>query len=301
VREDLASTRPRQRRRSTGAGVPCSRFAGCILLAGMLLVASPAGGQWVSSPGEGWVDLTLIHHDTRREFDTTASRRRIFADGRALTRSVFLTANVGLFRGLDTWIQVPLHHLRFDDAGGERRSSGFGDPRAWLRVGPELFGLAPWPVAIRGGVKIDSGTFELDAEVVPLGEGQGDFEILLELGRSFHPRPLWTSGWIGHRWRLENAGAGIRPGNERFWWWSVGGNAGEIGWQGALEGLSGEPWIVQNLTIATARREIVQLFMKADYPVGPGRASLGVRAPLSGRNLPGGAALTAGYFFRWSP
>ena len=275
-----------------------NRFVVGFLLGGTLLGASPAAGQWVSSPREGWVDLTLIHHDTRREFDTTTSRRRIFAGGRALTRSMFLTANIGLLRGLDTWIQVPLHHLRFDDAGGKRVSSGVGDPKAWLRAGPELLGLGPWPVAIRGGVKMDSGTFELDAEVVPLGEGQVDLELMLELGRSFHPRPLWTSGWIGYRWRLENTEAGVRPGNERFWWWSVGGNVRSLGWQAALEGLSGEPWIIQNLSIASARRELLQFFVKADYPVGPGRASLGIRAPLSGRNLPGGAAVTAGYFFR---
>jgi hypothetical protein len=261
--------------------------------------AAPAQGQWLSPPGEGWVDLTFIRHDTHREFDLQGSERRMFADGRAVTHSLFLTGSVGVWRGVDLWVQLPLHHLQFDDAGGDRVSSGLGDPKAWVRLGPEFVGLPSWPVAVRGGVKVDAGRFDLDAEVVPLGDGQNDLELLLEVGHSFHPHPLWTMAWVGYRWRFENTGARTTPGDESFWWWTLGGEAGPVGWQASLEGLAGRAWKIQGVEVSSARREITQVFGKVDHPVGPGRISLGLRAPLSGRNLPSGVAFTAGYFLRW--
>jgi len=282
---------------SRSAGIACS----LALLLGVSAVGIPlrVDAQWISPPGEGWASITFFHHDTERTFDTEGERRLIFADGRAVTRSVFVTANVGVWRGIDLWVQLPFHHLRFNNAGGERVSSGLSDPRGFVRIGPALVGLPPWPVAVRGGFKLDSGDFDVDSEIIPLGEGQRDWELLLEAGQSFYPRPFWTMGWIGYRWRLENVSAGRKPGDELFWWWSVGGEVGRFGWQGSLEVISGEAWTIQGLPIERARRELNQLFLQVDHPAGPGRISLGGRIPLSGRNLPAGPALTAGYFVRW--
>jgi len=282
-----------------GRFIPSRASSALAVLLAMSHAATPdAEAQWISPPGQGWLDITLIHHDTKREFDPLGSARDLFAGGHAVTRSAFLTGNLGIVEGVDIWAQLPFHHLRFDDAGGERTSSGVGDPKAWIRIGPDLLGLPTWPVALRGGVKFDSGTFELDAEVIPLGEGQNDLELLFEVGRSFHPRPFWTMGWIGYRWRFANTSASTRPGDETFWWWAVGGEVKGLGWQTALEGLSGQPWIIQNLSIRSARRSMHQVFGKVDYPLGPGRLQLGFRAPLAGRNLPAGWAVTSGYFLR---
>ena len=274
------------------------RIALPLLLAPLLF---PTGGhaQWLSPPGEGWIDVKAIYHDTDETFDHTGDRRTIFADGRAITRSLFLTGTVGVRKGVDVWVQAPFHRLRFNDAGGERASAGLGDPRGFVRVGPALFSLPDWPVALRGGVKLNGGSFDVDAEVIPLGEGQRDWEILLELGRSFHPLPLWTMGWIGHRWRLPNVDARREPGDELFWWWTVGGELGPVGWKASVEGLSGGAWTIEGLQISQARRHLHQVFVDLDYPVGPGRLSLGIRTPIRGRNLPAGTAFTSGYFFRW--
>ena len=40
-------------------------FALAFLLAG-LLGPLPAGAQWIEAPGQGWVEVTLFHHDTYR-------------------------------------------------------------------------------------------------------------------------------------------------------------------------------------------------------------------------------------------
>lgn len=267
----------------------------------MFLLCSPAPGpgQWLSPPGEGWAEATFFFHDTDREYDLDGTERPIFADGRAITRSLFLTGTVGILEGLDAWVQVPFHSLRFDDAGGTRVSRGLGDPRAFLRAGPALVGLPSWPLALRGGVKVDGGDFDVDAEIIPLGEGQRDWELLVELGHSFHPRPFWAMGWIGYRWRRPNVEAARTPGDEVFWLGTVGGMLGPVGWEASLEGLSGSAWMIEGIRVPSARRSITQVLLEVNHAVGPGWAKVGGRLPLRGRNLPSGSALMLGYFVRW--
>ena len=70
--------------------------------------------------------------------------------------------------------------VRFDDIADERRSSGLGDVRLGLRYNV----VRDSPVAtfdVR--VKIPTGTFINDAEVVPVGEGQWDLDLAAEVSR----------------------------------------------------------------------------------------------------------------------
>jgi len=268
-------------------------------LATGLGVGLPASGQWVEAPGRGWADLTFYYHDTRMQYGRERTRESIPNGGHAVARSLFVTAALGIVRGIDGWVQIPIHHLRYDDFAAERSSSGFGDPRVFLRAGPALFGLPAVPVAIRGGVKWPGGAFDVDAEIIPLGEGQRDVELLLEAGRSFYPHPFWMGGWAGYRWRAPNRTTARAPGNERFWYVAGGGTLGGAGWKVAAEGIVGDPWRIQGILVPSSPREILQGFLTLDWGVGPGRAGLGVRLPFSGRNLPSGAALSAQYFLRW--
>lgn len=276
---------------------------GTPLLAGILLilgsfVPGPLTSQWIEPPGSAWVDVTVYHQDTRRQYGRDRQREMFPNAGHAVTTSLFLTGAIGVIRGVDLWVQAPVHRLRYDDFAGNRTNVGLGDPRVFLRVGPELLGLGAVPVALRGGVKVPGGEFEVDAEVIPLGEGQRDLELLVEVGRSFYPRPIWAMGWVGYRWREPNRANERDPGDERFWYAAVGGNVGRLGWKGAMEGLSGDPWRIQGIRVPTASREMVQTLVSADWPVGPGRIGAGARLPVQGRNLPAGGSLFLQYFFR---
>jgi hypothetical protein len=288
----------RERGRRSGLFPALVRSA---LLSALALLARPDGAhaQWVLAPGEGWVDATFVHHDTDDQFDRLGIRREMFGHSRALTRSLIVTGAVGVVRGIDVWLELPFHNLRFEDGGGRRVSRGAGDPRTFVRVGGELVGLPGWPVALRGGVKLDLGDFDVDSEIVPLSEGQRDWEFLLELGHSFYPRPFWTMGWIGHRWRGENTEVFKKPGNEIFWFWTLGGTVGPVGWKASVDGFTGGSWHVFSLRLPAFRRALHQLLLSADYGAGPGRITGGVRIPVRGRNLPAGSAFTAGYFYRW--
>ncbi len=270
------------------------------LLVGAWAAAHSAGAQWIEKPGRGWIQVAVYRHDTSTLFDENGAREEIFNDGHAVTTSLFVTAAGGLLRGVDAWIQLPFHHLVFEDNLDRRRRTGVGDPRIFVRVGPELFGLRAVPISVRTGIKLVGGDFPVDAEIIPLGEGQKDWEAMVEAGYSFHPAPTYMLGWIGYRWRETNDEAAWKPGNEGFAYLAAGGTLLRAQWKLALEGWRGESPVIQGFLIPSARREMLQIFPTVGWPVGPGVIELGLRVPLAGRNLPTGSAIVLGYFTRWS-
>ncbi len=106
------------------------------VVVGLAALATSVEAQWVEVPGEGWVDLTVYYIDTREHFDFDGEVRDFFADGHAVSTSAFLTVAAGILPGVDGWLQVPYHRLRFDDASGDRVRSGIGDTNVYLRIRP---------------------------------------------------------------------------------------------------------------------------------------------------------------------
>ena len=265
------------------------------------VLAPPAPSQWVNAPGEGWIEVSVFHHDTDEEFRSTGEVEPFFADGRMIATSVYVNGTLGLVPGLDARVQAPVHRFEFDDAGGERTKTGLGDVRGWLRVGPRVLGAAdPLPVriALRGGVKLPGSDFPVDAEVIPLTEGQRDWELVLEVGRSLHPLPLYVKGWAGQRWRERNEEILWNPGNETFVFLAAGGTAGRLSWEVAGEGLWGDPPVKEGIRLESEQRKMIQLLPKVGVATGLGdaRLQLGARVPLDGRNLPAGPSLRVGVF-----
>jgi len=274
------------------------------LLASALFVAAAppeAPAQWVNDPGEGWVEVAILHHDTEEEFGSTGEVEPFFADGHMVATSAYVNGALGLARGLDVWVQAPVHHFRFDDAGGERTKTGLGDVRGWVRIGPEVFWhelSLPVEVALRGGVKVPGSDFPVDAEVIPLTEGQRDRELIVEVGRSLHPLPLYVKGWAGRRWRERNPEILRDPGDETFAFLAAGGSAGPVSWELAAEGLWGAPPVKEGIRLESERRKMIQLLPKVGVATGLGetRLQFGAHIPLEGRNLPAGPTLRTGLF-----
>lgn len=271
-----------------------------LIVLGLLLPLIPVQAQWIERPRTGWVQVAFYHHDTRSTFDTERNTRRIFADGHSVTTSFYVTAAGGLMTGLDAWVQVPIHRLEFNNIAAKRERTGLGDVRFYLRASPEVFGQrSPIPLAIRAGVKVPGGDFPVDAEIIPLGEGQTDMEVMVELGHSFYPRPVYINGWVGYRWRTENTEAARKPGDEWFGYVALGGQLQALSWKLSAEGWMSATPQIQGLSIPSAQREILQIAPSLGYTIGPGVLEIGSRIPLLGRNLPTGAAVFAGYFFKW--
>lgn len=282
------------------------RVVKCLLLGGLLFVLSSRGsaGQWVEAPGTGWAKFEVSHHDTRERFDETGTVESFFnKDARAITSTVRFTGALGLVQGLDLWVDVPAHRLAFNDVTRDRLSAGIGDPRVFLRAGPSLFGIDEIPVAValRGGTKFPVGDFEVDAEVIPLSEGQRDWELLLEMGRSLHPWPAYVMAWAGYRWRTVNAEIGRKPGDERIFYVAAGGSVQSFQWKLAADALFGRPPLRTdfNLRLGRDRRSLVQVMPTVGWTLGPGAVELGARVPVHGRNHPAGPVFTIGYFLSW--
>lgn len=276
--------------------LPGFLWLGCVLLP----VATH--GQWVEPPGRGWVQLGLYHHDTRTRFDVDGTVRDLFNEGgRSISTSLYATGVLGLWRGLDAWVQVPVHRLAFNDVAAQRERVGFGDPRFYLRLGPRLVGFdGSVPVALRGGLKWPAGTFTRDAEIVPLTEGQRDWELIVEAGHSFWPRPWYLALWAGRRWRMLNEVSARKPGDEWFFYGAAGGAHGRLIFKIALEGLVGGTPHLLGLPVPSARRRLWHLQPSIGWATDAGTWEAAVRLPTRGRNLPAGPAVFAGYFTRFS-
>ncbi len=251
------------------------------------------------------MQLSVYHHDTRKRFDEQRNVEPLFnEDGRSITTSLILTGVVGVYKGIDVWGQLPVHRLSFNDIAAERESFGLGDPRFHVRIGPSLFGISsPVPIALRAGVKFAIGDFPIDSEIVPLTEGQRDWEVLVEVGHSFYPSPLYAVAWTGYRWREKNEDIERKPGDEFFAYAALGADYEKWVWKLALESQLGEPWVSftgTRIVLSRSERELFHVQPSVGVKIGSGVLELGTRIPLAGRNFPAGPAVFLGYFYSWN-
>ena len=262
-------------------------------------------GQGVGSllPGHGWIQASVFALDTRDQFGTTGVTEPYFAEGDLTLRSLLFTGAIGLVSGLEAWGQLSAHALDFSQVSGSRTRTGMGDVRLWLRAGPELLGIdesrLPVWLGLRAGVKLPASEFPIDAQIIPLTEGQKDAELALELGRAFAQGRYIMQAWGGHRWREENQSAAVRPGNEWFGYLAVSAATGRARVRVAAQILRGAPYESLGFPVATSRREMFELFPSVSTALGGGQIEVGARVPIAGRNLPTGNALTLSYSLGW--
>ena len=248
--------------------------------------------------GAGWVQFSLYRQQATDFYSPSGARQDFLADARFNTRSVFITGAVGVGRGIELWAQVPTHWLDVKSDGGNSNSNGVGDLRLAARVSPALLGLE-FPVAVRFGTKVPGSEFPVDATVLPLTEGQRDWEVSVESGGSLGDKPIYVMGWLGYRWRGPNEPAARHPGDERFAHLAVGGTAGSLNWEIAGDGLWGTPPIAQGIVLEGEARRLVQIIPTIGVPLGVGRLEATGQIPVSGRNLPAGVGISLGYRMLW--
>lgn len=287
---------------------------GAFLALAICWVPPSASAQWTEEPGTGWIQLNVSYQQTRNGFDRDGEVVPLVQtpgdDGESTIATVRFTGALGLVRGIDSWIDVPFHHQRFTTANpvtDDLTNTGFGDPRIYLRVEPILFGIDTFPVALRSGVKFTSNNFSVSSETISLSEGQRDWELLLELGASLHPWPVYLQGWVGYRWRERNEKIGRDPGDERVCYIAVGGSWNRFRWKLAVDGQYGHP---SSRRVAGGRlefppRELVQVVPRVGWALGPGNFQILARIPVHGRStsankLPAAPTFLAGYFLSWN-
>ena len=161
---------------------------------------SARAGAWVYPKRASWLKLAFAYQSTDERYFLDGERIPYFFEGQNETTAAFLDFRHGLGAGFDVLFQLPIYNIRFDDLADERKSTGIADVRAGARWN---FLADPFVATVEGVVKFPTGEFVNDAEVVPVGEGQYDFEIGVEVGRSLWPRPGYLNGELGYRFRTD--------------------------------------------------------------------------------------------------
>lgn len=288
---------------SAGGSARRRRTGGALLALAAATVLLPAEGraQWAEGRGGWWAKLSFFHHQTTEQFRPNGDKRPFLSDGAESTsRAVFLDLLVGVTDRLDLWAQVPWFDLHFDDVLGDRNNSGVGDVRLSARY--QLLSLrgGSVPVAVRYTAKVPVVDFPLDAEVIPVGEGQWDHEAWLETGASLWPLPAYGVLWLGYRWRMENTETTRHPGDELALLAEVGGDLwGDVGGKLVLDGIFGSSGSIQGIDLSGDEREILYLQPALTWEMAPSTwIEVGARLPLRGRNFPAGPQLTLALFHR---
>ena len=248
--------------------------------------------------GGRWLQLSAYGQRATRFFDPNGNRQPFLAGSEFDTRSLFLTGAIGVRSGFELWAQVPVHDLDVESAGGDSRASGFGDVRIATRLGSELVGL-DLPISLRLGAKIPGSDFPVDATVLPLTEGQIDWEVSLESGLRLRDSSTFIVGWIGYRWREENEEAAREPGDELFASVAIGGTQNRFTWQVTGDALWGGVPLAQGFRLPGDKRRFVQILPTVGMSLGPGQLEATAQFPVWGQNLPAGIGVSMGYRLNW--
>lgn len=281
-----------------------------ILWIGALLACGPTtlfAGAWTLPAGELWTKVTLFQQVADEwylaspEFGNgqireAGERHPYRFNGQYESKALFSEAFYGLTDRFDIGLQVPYFSQEYaDDTRMDVPSdSGIGDVRLFAKwrvlSQPALFTL-------KVGTKMPTGDFKNEDGIVPVGEGQWDFDFVGQVGRSFWPLPLYANLDAGYRVRMKNKEVDRDPGDEWFYTAEVGVNLGSrLLLMAKLEGLRSGPSVDFGIIKNRSQIKRVTYFNPAlSIGLGGGTAlELGLRSTLNGRNFAAGHQLTAG-------
>ena len=262
-----------------------------------------SAGAWTLQRGQFWSKITYFQQRTEEwyigkgRFGTPGTRAPYDFKGQYESRAVFFEGLYGVTDRLDLGLQVPYFDQSFANAAfaAPRTDTGLSD----VRVLAKLRLLAkPLVLALKTGVKMPTGEFKNEDGLIPVGEGQWDFDFIGQAGRSFWPLPLYSNIDLGYRVRTRNEQIDRDPGDEWFL------NA-ELGYQlvrqlmllGKCEVLRSDPAIdfFGDFEIETGIKRITYLTPTLLYAVGQRTTvEAAVRFSLNGRNFPAGRQLVLG-------
>ena len=145
-------------------------------------------------------------------------------------------------------------------------------------------------------MKIPTGEFRNEDGLIPVGEGQWDYDVVLQAGRSFWPLPVYANVDVGYRVRTENEDILRDPGDE----WLVNAEIGYNPLQRVLlaiklEGLYGKAGSSFGLRTESLTKRITYLSPSVAWQLaGDTAVEAALRISVGGRNFPVGNQITLG-------
>ena len=185
--------------------------------------------------------------------------------GRYESSAAFIEGFYGLSDRLDLGVRIPYFDQSFANStfAEPRGDTGLSDIRVYgkLRLIDQTLIFT-----LKTGAKMPTGEFKNEDGLIPVGEGQWDFDFVAQFGRSFWPLLLYANIDLGYRVRTHNA--------------EIDRDPGEI--------LRGDPAVVFGGIKADSKR-ITYIMPVALYAIDDRsavEAALGIS--LNGRNYPAG-------------
>ena len=255
--------------------------------------------EYVGASGSGrGPDPTRVYEE--------GNRARFRFNGRYSSRALFFDLFYGATDRFDVGLQAPFFRQQYQDValltgfGEPRTATGFGDIRGFLKV--NLLNQRAVGT-LKLGFKAPTGEFVNEDGLIPVGEGQWDFDVVFQLGRSFWPIPAYVNSDVGYRFRLKNREIDRDPGNEWVFVAEAGLQAHRMALIGVkLHGIRGKAATVFNARIPSDIKRIT--YISPTINLGPFRAftlETAMNISVGGRNYPAGWMAVIGITYKGNP
>ena len=279
----------------------------------LLLSSGPVWAcAWTFQKGKVWTKLTFMTQDTNDSYIGVprpnvprGERAPNLLNGEYRSRTFFFDAFYGITDNFNIGIQVPFFNQTFEDDelttlfGGPVSSTGFSDIRVFLK---HKVTNGPVVSSLKFGFKAPTGKFENTQGLIPVGEGQWDFDFILQVGRSFWPFRGYANVDAGYRLRMKNTEVERDPGDEFFW-------IAEFGYQWTekwmtvvkYEGIRGQETTSLGLQLSGDVKKIQYISPAALFQINESSAiEAGIRFSISGQNFPAGPVFQVGLNYQGS-
>ena len=278
-------------------------------------------GAWTLPGNHVWCKVAYLSQTTHEEYVGAAgsgrgpdptrvyregSRARYRFNGRYSSRALFFDLFYGATDRFDVGLQAPFFRQEYQDTalltgfGEPRTATGFGDIRGFLKV--NLLDRRTVGT-LKLGFKAPTGDFVNEDGLIPVGEGQWDFDAIFQLGRSFWPIPAYVNSDVGYRLRLKNTEIDRDPGDEWFFVAEAGFQVRRMALVGVkFHGIRGKAATVFNARIHSDVKNIT--YVSPVINLGPFRAftlETAMNVSIGGRNYPAGWMAVVGLSYKGSP
>ena len=285
----------------------------------LILVYASVGygqGAWVLSEKQTWMKLSTLYFQSENRF---ASSNQIcgtanckngevtsnYFEGKATSIGLFYDARYGITNKLEFSINIPYYRLKYTDIVDMNRpvTMNFGDVSSKIRYNWLKNKIISTTYV---GVKVPTGFYNNDAEVIPVSEGQWDFVLGNQLSTTF-AKNVYTNFDIGFRYRaLPNPEkTNFAPGSEIPFWLEIGKKMfDKIWWKVSVNGFygfDGKAILASNsiLVRSNSARRIFNIQSGIYYPISEKLfLDFGVNIPAAGKNYPTGGSISLGIAYQ---
>ncbi|MFQ5601837.1 MAG: hypothetical protein ACE5HS_01060 [bacterium] len=173
----------------------------CLLLQTTQIFA----GAWTQKKHHYYVKISLLRFESTSQYLLNGQRQKLVDRGQVLDLAVNYYMEYGIFDDLTFIASLPFKRINFSCAIEDcnKTSSGVGDIYFGLRY---RLSEKLWTLSLQSGIKI-APNYETDEKELnsapPLGDGQNDFELRLQVGRSIFKYRGYLNLDVGYRARSQ--------------------------------------------------------------------------------------------------